>query len=93
MEISRVSSKGQVTIPVEFRKKLGIKEGDKVVFIEIGNNILIVNSNRLAFKEFQEGMAGEAERVGIKNEQDVVDLVKQVREQMWREENAGNAGH
>ena len=38
-------------------------------------------------------MAGEAERVGIKSEQDVVEIVKEVREQMWREENANNAGH
>jgi len=91
MDMSRVSSKGQITIPIEFRRKLGIKEGDKVIFIEKGNNILIFNSNRLAFKEFQEGMAGEAERAGIKDEQDVVDLVKEVRGQMWREDNANNA--
>jgi AbrB family looped-hinge helix DNA binding protein len=91
MDMSRVSSKGQVTIPIEFRKMLGIKEGDKVIFVENGNNVLLFNSNRLAFKEFQAGMEGEAESAGIKDEQDVVDIVKQVREQMWREDNANNA--
>jgi AbrB family looped-hinge helix DNA binding protein len=30
---STVSSKGQVTIPLEVRKKLGLREGDKVEFV------------------------------------------------------------
>jgi antitoxin PrlF len=30
---STVSSKGQVTIPVEIRQRLGLKEGDKVEFV------------------------------------------------------------
>ena len=29
MELAKVTSKGQVTIPVAIRKKLGIKNGDK----------------------------------------------------------------
>ncbi len=29
MDMAKVSSKGQVTIPVEIRKKLGLKAGDK----------------------------------------------------------------
>ena len=29
MELAKVTSKGQVTIPIEIRKKLGIKNGDK----------------------------------------------------------------
>ena len=33
MELAKVTSKGQVTIPIEIRKKLGIKNGDKVLFI------------------------------------------------------------
>ena len=30
--ISRVTSKGQVTIPIELRRELGIKEGDRILF-------------------------------------------------------------
>lgn len=32
MELAKVTSKGQITIPIEIRKKLGIKEGSKVLF-------------------------------------------------------------
>ena len=85
MDVARISVKGQVTIPIEIRKKLGLKEGDKVVFMEQGSNIVILNSNRLAFEELQQGMAGAAEQAGITSEQDVVDIVKDIRHKMWEE--------
>jgi len=90
MDVARISIKGQVTIPIEIRKKLGLKEGDKVVFMEQGGNIVIMNSNRLAFEEFQRGMVGAAEQAGITSEQDVVDLVKDVRRKMWGDANDDN---
>ena len=38
---STISSKGQVTIPVEVRHRLGLKEGDKVEFVfEEGRTVL-----------------------------------------------------
>ncbi len=38
---SRVTRKGQATIPSEFRKKLGIEEGDRVVFEEAGEGLIL----------------------------------------------------
>jgi len=32
-ESSTISSKGQVTVPLEIRKRLGLKQGDRVEFI------------------------------------------------------------
>jgi antitoxin PrlF len=34
METAAVTSKGQITIPIEVREKLGIKPGDRVRFVE-----------------------------------------------------------
>lgn len=34
MSTAAVTSKGQITIPAEVRKKLGLKPGDRVRFIE-----------------------------------------------------------
>ncbi|MDR1137650.1 MAG: AbrB/MazE/SpoVT family DNA-binding domain-containing protein [Synergistaceae bacterium] len=34
MELAKVTTSGQITIPVQIRRKLGSKEGDKVMFIE-----------------------------------------------------------
>lgn len=91
VDIARISVKGQVIIPIEIRKKLGLKEGDKVVFMEKDGNIVIMNSNRLAFEEFQSGMAGAAEKAGITSEQDVADAVKEVRQAMWEGQCDSNA--
>ena len=91
MDVARLSMKGQITIPADIRKKLGLKEGDKVVFLEVGENIVLKNSNRIAFEHFQRDMNGAAEQAGWNSEQDVVDTVRQVRQKMWEDQNAGNA--
>lgn len=91
LDVSKLSAKGQVTIPVGLRKKLSLKVGDKVAFIEKGGVIVLLNSNRLAFEEFQREMAGEAEKAGLFTEQDVVELINDIRRKKWEESNEGNA--
>jgi len=34
MELAKLTSKGQITIPKQIRAKLRLKEGDKVFFLE-----------------------------------------------------------
>ena len=38
---SKVTSKGQVTIPAEIRKNLGLEDGTNVVFLELEDGVLI----------------------------------------------------
>jgi len=38
---SAVTTKGQVTVPAELRKKLGIKPGDRVGFIEEDGRLIL----------------------------------------------------
>lgn len=79
MELAKVTSKGQITIPIDIRRKLGLKDGDKVLFVEENGRIMMVNATLTAIRQAQAAFAGEAERAGIKDEQDVVDLVSEVR--------------
>jgi antitoxin PrlF len=79
MELAKLTSKGQITIPIDIRRKLGIKEGDKILFIEEAGRIYILNSSMEALKEAQAAFSGEAERVGLKNEDDVVAAMKEFR--------------
>lgn len=81
MELAKVTSKGQVTIPVEIRKKLGIKNGDKVLFIEESGKIYMMNSSMDALREAQRAFAGEAEKAGLKNDDDVMAMIKELREE------------
>ena len=41
MLTSSVTTKGQVTIPIELREKLGIKPGDRVGFVTEGERVLL----------------------------------------------------
>lgn len=41
-KLSRVQRKGQITIPVELRERLGIQEGDFVSFVETPEGILLM---------------------------------------------------
>ena len=41
MELAKITSKGQITIPAAIRKLLGLKEGDKVLFIQEGSKVVI----------------------------------------------------
>jgi AbrB family looped-hinge helix DNA binding protein len=40
MDTSYVTTKGQLVVPAKLRRKLGIKPGTKVCFVERGNEIL-----------------------------------------------------
>jgi AbrB family looped-hinge helix DNA binding protein len=88
MELAKITSKGQITLPIEMRRKLNLKEGGKVAFIENQSGYTVVNPLQLAIEDAQKAFAGEAKRLGLKNEDDVVALVKEVRREMWEEQRA-----
>ena len=91
MELAKITAKGQITIPIHIRKTLNIKDGDKVVFIEENGRVVMENSTKLALREVQDAFAGEAERVGLETEEDVVDLVKQFRKEKLENCHENNA--
>ena len=83
MNLARVSSNGQVTVPVEIRRKLNIKEGDKILFLENAKGeIVIQNSSRVAIREAQAALrdvpASEEEIL-----QDIMELRYSKKEQIW----------
>lgn len=79
MVLASVTSKGQVTIPVSIRKMLGIREGDKILFVKEGEKVILMNASTNALQKAQQAFEGMAEELGIQNEQDVVNLVKEIR--------------
>lgn len=91
MELAKITMRGQITIPVQIRKRLGVRDGDKVIFVEENGRVIMENAAMIALKNAQDSFIGEAERLGLKNEQDVVDMVKEVRREIKEEANASNA--
>ena len=47
MEVAKVTSKGQITIPISIRRRLEINEGDKVLFIYKPEGVMMVNPNTM----------------------------------------------
>ena len=79
MEIAKITSKGQVTIPIDIRRKLGVKEGDKILFVEEAGKVYILNASMEALRKAQAAFADEAQRVGLNDESDVVAMIKKLR--------------
>jgi antitoxin PrlF len=51
-KLVRIQEKGQVTIPTEIRKKLGLKRGDLVAVMETPEGVFITPQQVLATKAF-----------------------------------------
>ena len=76
---AKVMAKGQVTIPKDVRDVLGVASGDRVTFVVEGNTVRIVNSAVYAMQMLQQEMAGEVECTGLTSEDDVIAIVKELR--------------
>lgn len=76
---AKVMAKGQITIPKDIREVLGVSSGDRVSFVVEGNTVRLVNSAVYAMQVLQSEMRGEAERTGLTSEEDVMVLVKELR--------------
>ena len=90
MELAKITTKGQITLPINIRRKLNLKDGDKVAFIEQDGEYKIINPTKSAILEAQNAFAGLADELGLKSEEDVINLCKQVRKDMWEKNNADN---
>ncbi len=44
MNLAKISANGQLTLPVEIRRLLGVEAGDKVLFYEKENGEIVVSS-------------------------------------------------
>lgn len=81
IDSAKVMAKGQVTIPADVRKALGVAEGDRVSFVVDGNSVRIVNAAIFAMQMLQNELMGEAEKSGLTSDEDVMALVKEIRKE------------
>ena len=81
MELAKVTTKGQITIPKSIRDSLNLKEGSKIIFIQKGKDIIIKNAAMLALEKIQDAFDGEAERLDLETEEDVVKMIKEFRKE------------
>ena len=82
IEITSISSRGQVVIPQSLRDKLRIREGEKFVVIGENNTIVLRKLEMPSFKGFDKLLAKTREfaKKSELKENDVEQAVKKARE-------------
>jgi AbrB family looped-hinge helix DNA binding protein len=80
MNLAKISANGQVTVPAEIRRELGLKTGDKILFIRNQNGeIVINNASANALFKARKAFAGVAEELGNPSEDDIQSWVDEAR--------------
>lgn len=80
MNLAKISANGQITIPMEIRRQLGLKSGDKILFLQKQNGeIVISNASAIAIRKAQAAFSGAAELLSVSSEDDIQALVNEVR--------------
>lgn len=80
MNLAKISANGQITVPIEIRRLLGLKSGDKLLFFQKQNGEVVVsNASAQAIRKAQASFAGAAEVMGVTSEDDVQALVDEIR--------------
>jgi len=82
VENAKVMAKGQITLPKDIRERIGVGTGDRVALICEGDRVILMNAAVYAMRALQKGLAGEWEKAGIYSDDDVVELVKEVRNEI-----------
>ena len=81
MNLAKISANGQITVPVEIRRLLGLKSGDKILFFQKQDGEIVVsNASSKAIHKAQAAFTGAAEEMGVYSEDDIQALVDEVRD-------------
>ena len=80
MDMTTISENGQITLPIDVRKRLQVDPGDKVVFIENEQGETVaVRPEIAAVIEAQRVFRGAADAAGLHDDDDVQALVDEIR--------------
>lgn len=90
VDMAKVMPKGQITIPKDIRDKLGVAPGDKVMVIWDGERVSMMNPAIYAMKMLSKELEGEAERIGLNTEEDIIAFCKEVRKEVGERKRNAN---
>ncbi len=83
MELTKVTSKGQVVIPSDIRKELKLNEGTPIVVVRSGDLVLMkkvhIPDPKKEFERLTKKGSLFAKKRGIKSEKDVAKIIHEGR--------------
>jgi len=73
-----VSSKGQVVIPESVKRSAGLREGDDLLVVAIGETIVIKKLSKMTFKEIAGPIWKTVRELGL-DEEDINALIEEAK--------------
>jgi len=87
---AKVMSKGQITLPVDIRRNLRLSTGDRVALIYENNRVILMNPAIYAMEQLQQSVAGDWKAAGVNSQEDLDNLMREVREEIEGEYESSN---
>jgi AbrB family looped-hinge helix DNA binding protein len=79
IEMGTISARGQICIPTNMRESLNLEEGTKVLFVQLGDSLIIKKVNiKKTWEELTKPLRDAPKKI---KEEDVVDLVHRIRKE------------
>lgn len=78
VEMGKISSRGQIAIPLDIREQLGLEEGSRVLFFTEDNTLLVKKITSQTFAQITQPFKEAARKAGLK-ESDLAGIVHRVR--------------
>lgn len=74
-KIIKVTDKGQISIPIEIRKAIGISEGDELIAMRSGNTLCLKKIKKDDFRDLLKHSERVAEKLWSNKEDEIWDTV------------------
>lgn len=85
--MAKITAKGQITLPAAVRDAVEVRNGDDILFIRDNDGRIRVSSSELeAILRIQIALEGAADEAGISSEDDLLQLISQVRKEKYSKE-------
>src|SRR5579884_1911067 len=83
-KLVRIQEKGQVTLPADIRRRLGLKKGDLVAVTETGGGVLVTPQRVVAIKALES--IGKVLREQGVDLDEMIDAGREIRGELLKEE-------
>jgi bifunctional DNA-binding transcriptional regulator/antitoxin component of YhaV-PrlF toxin-antitoxin module len=84
-QIVKMTSKGQLTLPVEFRRVLKLEKGSYLLMSRLGGKYLLIQKIETSPLDMITEIFGKDVKKKGLTKKDLEKTIEEVREQMWKE--------
>jgi bifunctional DNA-binding transcriptional regulator/antitoxin component of YhaV-PrlF toxin-antitoxin module len=80
----RVRSRGTITLPIEFRQKYGITDGDLISLLDLGDGAFLITPIKTQVDRWGDRVAKAMDEVGVSKDE-IIAALDEERERYYQE--------